>query len=151
MGGGFVLGVACVSSGARQWHHDQSLLQWQRCNLTLESRKWRLWAIKLEETVLTWQQITRCGAIWAYSFQCKETLTITLEPGWVLVFCRGIICIIYRFCSMTYISQGEGLNEASFFLREERKVWGGSKERGGKRKISEDKLSVKHLVVENLL
>lgn len=41
---------------------------------------------------------------------------------------------------MTYISQGEGLNEASFFLREERKVpgwWGGgNKERGGKRNAS---------------
>lgn len=45
---------------------------------------------------------------------------------------------------MTYISQGKGLNEASFFLREERKVGGGSKESGGKRNESEDKLRGKH-------
>lgn len=46
---------------------------------------------------------------------------------------------------MTYISQGKGLNEASFFLREERKVGGGhSKESGGKRNEFEDKLRGKH-------
>lgn len=45
---------------------------------------------------------------------------------------------------MTYISQGKGLNEASFFLREERKGSGGSMESGGKRNESEDKLRGKH-------